>query len=157
MIQEAREIIQEEARVVDIVDLNMSNIDGCVEGLIAQFQTGGNGAPVYDVPDFQECFKESCIPIPPPFSMKARASTVYYHYEYASDCTQYSNQFPVLEPVNPFESSFPLLQDVSAPSLDNVDPYNCMDDRPFETEYQCYVSDDITDLLRHTDELLSDM
>ena len=37
MIQEAREIIQEEARVVDIVDLNMSNIDGCVEGLIAQF------------------------------------------------------------------------------------------------------------------------
>ena len=45
MIQEAREIIQEEARVVDIVDLNMSNIDGCVEGLIAQFQTGGMGHP----------------------------------------------------------------------------------------------------------------
>ena len=58
MIQEACEIIQEEARVVDIVDLNMSNIDGCVEGLIAQSQTGGMGAPVYNVPDFQECFKE---------------------------------------------------------------------------------------------------
>ena len=37
-IQEARDIIQEEARFVDIVDLYMSNIDGCVEGLIAQSQ-----------------------------------------------------------------------------------------------------------------------
>ena len=53
-IQEAREINQAEARVIDIVDLNMSNIDGCVEGLIAQSQTGGNGAAVFVVPDFQE-------------------------------------------------------------------------------------------------------
>ena len=156
-IQEAREIIQEEARVVDIVDLNVSKIDGCVEGLVAQSQTGGNGAPVYEVPAFQECFKESCIPIPPPFTMQARVSTVTHYHEYASDCTQYSDQFPVLEPVNPFESSFPLLQDVAAPSLDNADPYNFMDDKPFETEYQCYVSDDTTDLLRLTDDLLSDM
>ena len=66
-IQEAREIIQEEARVVDIVDLNMSNIDGWVEGLIAQSQTGdeGSGAPVYTAPDFQECLQGLCIPIPP--------------------------------------------------------------------------------------------
>ena len=42
-IQEASEILQEEARVVDIVDLNMSNIDGCVEGLTAQPQTGEGG------------------------------------------------------------------------------------------------------------------
>ena len=118
----------------------------------------GIGAPVYEVPAFQECFKESCIPIPPQFSMQARVSTLtHYHYEYASDCTQYSDQFPVLEPVNPFESSFPLLQNVAAPSLDNADPYNFMDDKPFETEYQCYVSDDTTDLLRLTDDLLSDM
>ena len=66
-IQEAREIIQEEARVVDIVDLNMFNIDGCVEGLVAQSQTRerGSGAPVYTVPDIQERLQGSCSPIPP--------------------------------------------------------------------------------------------
>ena len=76
---------------------------------------------------------------------------------YASDCTQNSDQISVLKPVNPFKSSFPLLQDVAAPSLDNADPYNFMDDKRFKTEYQCYVSDDTTDLLRLTDELLSDI